>query len=131
MIPLDNGKGYLRVKLSKNNKPKRVMLHRIIAEAFIENPNNYKTVNHKDGNKLNNSIENLEWCTQSENCIHAIKNGLKSFEYAKIGISVKCTVTGVKYASITEAAKNLKIDRCYLSDKLKGKIKNNTSLILC
>lgn len=68
--PLDNGKGYLRIKLTKNNKGKRIMLHRLIAEAFIDNPSNYKVVNHIDNNKYNNDIENLEWCTQSHNCLH-------------------------------------------------------------
>lgn len=73
--PTDNGKGYLRVKLTKDNKSKRFMLHRIIAEAFIENPLKKRCVNHIDHNKKNNSIENLEWCTHSENVIHAINHG--------------------------------------------------------
>jgi hypothetical protein len=57
-------------------KTKRVTLHRIIANAFIPNPQNKPCVNHKDGNKLNNSIENLEWVTRSENTRHAYKNNL-------------------------------------------------------
>ena len=73
--PLDNGKGYLRIKLTVNNKSRRVMLHRLIAEAFIENPNNYPFVNHIDGNKKNNNLNNLEWCTQSQNCLHSVKMG--------------------------------------------------------
>ena len=68
--PLDNGKGYLRIKLTENNKSKRIMLHRLIAEAFIDNPEKYNVVNHIDGNKYNNDIGNLEWCTQSQNCLH-------------------------------------------------------------
>lgn len=73
--PLDNGKGYLRIKLTKNSKSKRYMLHRLIAEAFIENPNNYPVINHIDGNKKNNHINNLEWCTQSYNCLQSVKMG--------------------------------------------------------
>jgi hypothetical protein len=73
--PMDNGKGYLRVKLTNNGISKRVMLHRIIAEAFIPNTNNKKVVNHINCNLKDNSIENLEWCTQSENCLHAVKLG--------------------------------------------------------
>jgi hypothetical protein len=73
--PLDNGKGYLRIKLSVKSKSRRVMLHRLIAEAFIENPNNYPFVNHIDGNKKNNNLNNLEWCTQSQNCLHSVKMG--------------------------------------------------------
>ena len=75
MKPLDNGMGYLRIKLTKGNKPKRVMLHRIIAEAFIPNPENKRCVNHIDGNKKNNLLSNLEWCTHTENAQHSIKIG--------------------------------------------------------
>jgi hypothetical protein len=75
LIPIDNGKGYLRIKLTKNNKSKRVMLHRIIAEAFIENKYNKPFINHINSDKKDNKIENLEWCTQSENIKHAVKVG--------------------------------------------------------
>lgn len=68
--PTDNGNGYLRVKLTRGNKEKRIMLHRIIAQAFIPNKENKPFVNHKNGNKHDNRIENLEWCTQSENVQH-------------------------------------------------------------
>lgn len=54
--------GYVRFHLSKNNVAKSVSAHRIVAVAFIPNPNNYKTVNHKDENKENNDVSNLEWC---------------------------------------------------------------------
>jgi len=74
----DNGKGYFRVKLSVNSQPKMIMVHRIIAEAFLPMIKNKNIVNHKDGNKKNNALLNLEWCTQSENCIHASKIGLLS-----------------------------------------------------
>lgn len=72
--PKDNGKGYYRIKLTVNNKSRRVMLHRIIAEAFIPNPENKPVVNHIDLNKKNNRIENLEWCTQKDNIIHYHSN---------------------------------------------------------
>ena len=67
--PLDNGCGYFRIKLSKNGVSKRYMLHRLIAIEFLENENNYKIINHIDSNKKNNSINNLEWCTQKHNII--------------------------------------------------------------
>lgn len=62
--------GYYCVNLCKNGKAKKHLVHRLVAEAFIPNPENKKTVNHKDGNKLNNSFENLEWNTYSENNLH-------------------------------------------------------------
>ena len=68
--------GYLRVFLSKDNIIKPYSAHRLVAIAFIDNPENKPQVNHKDGNKLNNSIDNLEWNTQSENIKHAFKTGL-------------------------------------------------------
>ena len=68
---------YLYVDLSKDNKVKRYLVHRLVMEAFIDNPNGYKEVNHKDGNKKNNKVENLEWCTRNENLKHSIDTGLR------------------------------------------------------
>lgn len=71
-----NKKGYLRVYLSVKSKKYTKTVHRIVAETFIENPNNKETVNHKDCDKTNNTIENLEWMTNKENMQHAFKNGM-------------------------------------------------------
>lgn len=73
---VDHG-GYLTVCLFKHSKQKHMKVHRLVALAFIPNPENKKTVNHKDGNKANNCVYNLEWATQSENIIHANKTGLR------------------------------------------------------
>ena len=62
--------GYKYYRLSKNNKKKMFYAHRLVAEYFLENPNNLPVVNHKDGNKLNNNINNLEWVSYSENASH-------------------------------------------------------------
>ena len=73
--PFDNN-GYLVVDLFANAVRQRVPVHRMVAIAFISNPENKPFVNHIDGNKHNNNVENLEWCTASENSIHAIATGL-------------------------------------------------------
>lgn len=63
----DNGYGYMVVELRINNTPKKHKVHRIVAENFIDNPNNYKEVNHKDEDKHNNRMSNLEWCDSKYN----------------------------------------------------------------
>lgn len=69
--------GYKRVALWKNNKYKFHLVHRLVAKALIPNTENKPCVNHKDGNKQNNHVNNLEWVTYSENTIHALEMGLK------------------------------------------------------
>ena len=71
-------KGYRRVVLMKDGKTIDALVHRLIAQTFIPNPENKPEVNHKDGNKKNNSVFNLEWCTHKENVHHAMKTGLKN-----------------------------------------------------
>lgn len=146
-IGQDNGMGYLRAKLSLLNTPKAIMVHRLVAEAFIPNPNNKRCVNHKDGNKKNNKLSNLEWLTHSENYAHAINTGLIDVEkkrqtnsrIGKITIrnicgwnkrKVKNTETGEIFESIAEASRKLNLNRRNLHSKVTGEIPNNTPLIL-
>jgi hypothetical protein len=63
--------GYLNMSLYKGGKEVRAFVHRLVAEAFIPNPESKPCINHKDGNRSNNAVENLEWCTQSENIRHS------------------------------------------------------------
>ena len=70
-------KGYKRVALMKDGKTIDVLVHRLIAQTFLPNPENKPYINHIDGDKTNNSVSNLEWCTQKENVQHAIETGLK------------------------------------------------------
>lgn len=83
MKPCGNGTGYLKVMLCKNLQQKQYLVHRLVAMAFIPNPNNYDFVNHKDENKMNNCVENLEWCTKSYNSIYYLnKDKRRKEEYA-------------------------------------------------
>ena len=75
-----NGNGYIVVSLNKESKSKNKYVHRLVAEAFLENPNNYKYINHKDQNTFNNNVNNLEFCTAQYNSTYRdahIKRGLK------------------------------------------------------
>ena len=75
-----NGNGYIVVSLNKESKSKNKYVHRLVAEAFLENPNNYKYINHKDQNTFNNNVNNLEFCTAQYNSTYHdahIKRGLK------------------------------------------------------
>lgn len=66
--------GYRRIALSHNKSTKNYYVHRLVAEAFIDNPNNYKYINHKDENKSNNNIDNLEWCSFKYNINYGTRN---------------------------------------------------------
>lgn len=79
--PKKNHRGYLYYGVSIKGKYKDIIIHRAVAETFIPNPNNLPQVNHKDGNKLNNCVDNLEWVTAKENMIHATKMGLNKCNY--------------------------------------------------
>lgn len=70
---IDKG-GYLRVLLSKNNKSKELLVHRLVAQTFLPNPDNLPEVNHKDENPKNNDISNLEWCTSKYNSNYGTRN---------------------------------------------------------
>lgn len=71
--------GYYHVDIQENGKATKFALHRLLALHFIPNPENKRTVNHIDGNKLNNALSNLEWATDSENCQHAHATGLQPY----------------------------------------------------
>lgn len=80
-----NHEGYYFVSISLGSREIKplIKIHRAVAETFIINKNNYPVINHKDGNKLNNNIENLEWCTYQYNTKHAVENNLIDYEPVK------------------------------------------------
>ena len=119
----DNGRGYMFVGLSKNNKRKNKNVHRLVAETFISNYDNLLQVNHKDGNKNNNSVDNLEWVTQKQNLQHARENKLlireKPIEqYDKNGKFLKIWESGV------QIKRKLKINNSDVAQVCNGKRKS-------
>ena len=77
LLKQHNLKGYNAVSMWKKGKMYNLQVHRLVAKAFLKNPNNYPCVNHIDGNKKNNKLNNLEWCTYSHNTKEAYRLGLK------------------------------------------------------
>lgn len=120
MIPKDErilkqsktGSGYCKLTLSRNGKSNYRMIHRLVAQAFIKNPENKRDVNHKDGNKMNNNINNLEWMTQLENARHAYKNGLITIDHHNKPV---CQINGgsviASFKSASEASRQTGICR--------------------
>ena len=151
--------GYLSVSLRLEDSSKTHFVHRLIAQTFIDNPENKPQVNHIDGNKLNNSIHNLEWCTAQENVKHYLRLGLKktfgppkgtppwckgknisdehkkNISLAKKGIpskKIKKVIdisTGKIYNRIEEAAVAVNMSYACLYSRLSNKMNNNTNLI--
>jgi hypothetical protein len=102
-----NTYGYKQVGLFKNRASRVAPIHRLMAETFIPNPNNYDCVNHKDGNKLNNSIENLEWCTKAQNNQHARESGLhRGGGMKKPVLKLRDGEVISEYPSVVEASKD-------------------------
>lgn len=129
--------GYYRVGLTKNKIQIKFLVHRIVAETYIINNDNYKCVNHKDGNKLNNNIENLEWCSYSKNMIHSV-NILKnnhSHLLGKTGYEHNCSkeVNQIDlnsnkiintFGGIREAGRMLNISSGHISNVCNNKRKS-------
>lgn len=86
-----NRGGYPQVRIGPTGHQKTVCVHRLVAIAFIPNPLGRDTVNHIDGDKTNNNVNNLEWCTRSENLLHAVRTGLQRIELGSKSPNAKLT----------------------------------------
>jgi hypothetical protein len=143
-----NKYGYLKIRLGRGvGNYREYKIHRLVAIHFILNPDNYREVNHIDGNKENNKVENLEWCTRSHNIKHAFKNKLASISdeqkricsfYCKERIGEKSTNrkevinmdTKEIYATIKIAASVIDMKPPTLTAMLNGRNPNKTNLRL-
>ena len=124
--------GYCKFDICINNKKTTSLVHRIVAECWIENVDNKLEVNHINGIKSDNRIENLEWCTRTENNRHAWKTGLsKSSEKQRLSASklVLNTQTGIFYNSAKEASKTIGMKYSTFKNKLNNYHPNDTNFI--
>ena len=121
-------KEYHTVSLSVNNKNTTYRVHRLVAHAFLPNPENKPIVNHLDGNKHNNNVNNLEWCTHQENCIHAVKTGLVNYNDRKKPNNSKkiiCVDDNIIFNTIEDARKHAQLHRNTFDYRIKKGIKIN------
>lgn len=116
--------GYMHIRYrTEGNKYHENRVHVIIAHCFIPNPNNYRYVNHKDSDKTNNSIDNLEWCTNSENVAHGWHSGNRTHKNnTSVYVSDSDGNYIGNYTSIRKCAEALKLDRHKIARILKGEL---------
>ena len=135
----NDGRGYLSIQLyDKKGGNKRRLIHRLVAEAYLPNPENKEQVNHINGIKSDNCLLNLEWNTSSENNKHAFRTGLRFVDDKRrqMGHELKerrkklvlDLETGIYYSSMQEAAESVNLHFKSLSAMLTGRKKNNTNL---
>ena len=120
-----NGSGYLLVNLYKNGVGLSKRIHRLVAQAFITNPDNLSEVNHKDENKLNNCVENLEWMRHIDNCNYGTRNeritgrpSIAILQYSKSGEFIK------EWPSSREVKRVLGINNSHIIQCCKGRYKS-------
>ena len=130
LVPILNRGGYSQINLNKNGKVKKEYVHRLVAMAFIPNPENKSQINHKNEVKTDNSVENLEWCTASYNLSYGTRTAraVQNHEYPKLGNHpnakpVFCEELNKKFDSIRRAEEELGVNINCIVSACKGKTK--------
>lgn len=118
---IPNNSGYLQVQFYVNGKHTSKMVHRLVAQTFIPNPNNLPQVHYKDGNKTNNNVSNLEWCTASYNAKYREKNG-KALGVPVFAINL-ATREVSKFPSQKEASRIIGLYQPSINAVVKGRLK--------
>lgn len=123
LTPSKGSDGYMQVQYRDDNgRSHHNRVHVIYAHCFIPNPNNYKYVNHIDSDKLNNSLNNLEWCTNSYNVQHGWDSGNRTHKNnTSLSVSLNGEFVGT-YKSIRECSRELHLDRHKIARILKGEL---------
>ena len=130
MNPFTLNSGYLGLSLYKDKKEKHFLIHRLVASAFCENPNNFSQVNHKDENKMNNCADNLEWCTNLYNRHYG--TGIERMRKKKGKAIKQFTLNGelvAEYPSIMDAERTLGFDHSSICACCKGKKKQYNGFV--
>ena len=128
-------KGYLAVDLYRDGRRKTERVHRLVAEAFVPNPDNKPEVNHIDGNRYNNNASNLEWVTHKENVHHAWDNGLARPSYGMLGKNnpnsgrkgkpIRIVETGEVFESSLDCERAIDGNNRHINDCLRGRQKTH------
>lgn len=121
--PWDDGRGYKKVSLFKNKKRINKKVHRIVAETFLPNPNNYPIINHKDENPSNNHVDNLEWCTYKYNSNYGTGKIRCAESHKKPIVSIDKDGNVTHYKSIKDAAIKLNCNYSQISNVIYGRRK--------
>lgn len=122
-------RGYLAVILHKENKVIGCHIHALVAKTYIPNISNLPQINHKDGNKLNNHVDNLEWCTASQNVKHAYANNLITPSSKRNKRGKALNIQTGEIMNVTTAAITLGISREKMSKMLNGHCKNYSQFV--
>lgn len=123
LLPLQKCRNYSRVGLSKNGKQTGYFVHRLVAEAFIPNPDNLPEVNHKDENPSNNNVNNLEWCSHLYNSNYGTRRRRISettLNNPYTSQAVLCVETGIVYPSAHEASRQTNVNLVNLCRVCRG-----------